>query len=292
MASHLLQGVGSAVGWRTHQVLEETEELQSPLPDRFRKRPSSSSLNTLRMSLRKKLPLKTVDVNLQEEITWETLENRKKVGTVCSISRSAKNALGSVSQKLQKRRHAKEECLVGTPGKSRCGENHPGDTPVSTPCRPTPSRVSPTVKRTTKRTPKSGVKRTPRVKTPENNGCSKTGRVGNYRRKLVRMAAVKSPFASPGTHVGRRQFNKDLEFVSAGLSQLKGISHVFEEAIGRDECNQAIENYKQLMINSYTCSHNRRTRRISQASIRQAARIQNAFLHWADVTLSSIGKKS
>lgn len=96
MTSSVLQSVGVAVGWRSHSVLED--EPDSPLPDRFRKRPSSSSLNTLRMSLRKRLPLRSVTLNVQENPTWEALESRQKPGAVRSLTRSARSTLGNVSQ--------------------------------------------------------------------------------------------------------------------------------------------------------------------------------------------------
>uniref|UniRef100_A0A8C0J1X4 PICALM interacting mitotic regulator n=1 Tax=Chelonoidis abingdonii TaxID=106734 RepID=A0A8C0J1X4_CHEAB len=96
MAS-VFQSVGATIGWRSHQLLADFEN-ESPVPDKFRKKPSSSSLNTLRMSLRKRMPLKQVEMNLSENPTWESLEAKEKRQSFRAITRTAKNAFGTVSQ--------------------------------------------------------------------------------------------------------------------------------------------------------------------------------------------------
>ncbi|XP_075760998.1 protein PIMREG isoform X1 [Pelodiscus sinensis] len=96
MAS-VFHSVGATIGWRNHQPLADFEN-ESPVPDKFRKKPSSSALNTLRMSLRKRMPLKQVEMNFREHPTWESLEAKEKHQTFRTITRSAKNAFGTVSQ--------------------------------------------------------------------------------------------------------------------------------------------------------------------------------------------------
>ncbi|KAF7236987.1 Protein PIMREG [Varanus komodoensis] len=94
MAS-VFQSVGCAVGWRSHQILTEAEE--SPVPDRFRKR-SARGVNALRMSLRKRMPLKEVEMNFEENPTWESLEAPEKSQTLQAFAGAAKSAFGTVSQ--------------------------------------------------------------------------------------------------------------------------------------------------------------------------------------------------
>lgn len=94
----MFQSVGVSVGWRKHQLLADVDENESPVPDKFKKRPSSSSLNTIRMSLRKRMPLKQVELNLHENPTWESLEAKEKQQTFRAITRTARNAFGTVSQ--------------------------------------------------------------------------------------------------------------------------------------------------------------------------------------------------
>ncbi|NXR06148.1 PIMRE protein, partial [Semnornis frantzii] len=101
MAS-VLQNVKASMSWRKHQLLGDFDENESPVPDKFKTRPSLSSLNTIRMSLRKRVPLKPVEMNFHKTPTWESLEARQKCQTLQSIRRTAKNAFGTVSQRIQK----------------------------------------------------------------------------------------------------------------------------------------------------------------------------------------------
>ncbi|XP_035035316.1 uncharacterized protein LOC118122600 isoform X1 [Hippoglossus stenolepis] len=236
MSSSVMDGVGRAVVgvWRAHTVLDESDEAEgSPeAPDRFRKLRSSSSLNSLRMSLRKRLPLRTVQASsLPEKPTCETLKEQPKTGTVRKLTRSARNSITGVYQRMQRTKEfSREECLVATPGQS-CIEEQAG---VSNP-------------RTPRRTPRRGAtpKRTPRAAATPGRAPGSKGRktpeaavrgvktIGG-RRQLVRMAALRSPFASPNTQNQRQAFDQDLESVSSGLRRLKRLSKAFDDMIGRD----------------------------------------------------------
>ncbi|KAL7844562.1 hypothetical protein SRHO_G00231010 [Serrasalmus rhombeus] len=217
--------------WRAHTVLADSEPDSSPeAPQQnLRQLRSSSSLNSLRMSLRKRLPLKTVqpNTNVQENPTWESLEINKRTSAVTQIKRTAKNSIGSAYQKFQRSLASREECLVRTPGKIIEGEENDCTT-TCTPKRPTSrSAVTP------RRTPRSASKRTPRgARTPEAHGSAvRAVKTGGGRRQLVRMAALRSPFASPN----RRQFDQDLDCVAKGLRRLRSISQAFNDVISRDD---------------------------------------------------------
>ncbi|NXM22152.1 PIMRE protein, partial [Ploceus nigricollis] len=101
MAS-VLQNVKATVAWRKHQLLADLNENESPVPDKFKRRASLSSLNTIRMSLRKRVPLKRVELNFHKTPTRESLEPRQKCQTLQTIKRTAKYSFGTVSQKIQK----------------------------------------------------------------------------------------------------------------------------------------------------------------------------------------------
>ncbi|XP_047462103.1 uncharacterized protein LOC125020703 isoform X2 [Mugil cephalus] len=235
MSSSVMDGVGRAVVgvWRAHTVLDESDGAESSpeAPDRFRKLRSSSSLNSLRMSLRKRLPLRSVQANsLPENPTWETAKEEPKPSTVRKLTRSARNSITEVYQRLQRNREfTREDCLVATPG--RDAENA-GPSTSCTPRR-TPRRAA-----TPRRTPRSAVTpgRTPGSRgrrTPEAN--VRGVKTGGGRRQLVRMAALRSPFASPNTQNQRLKFDQDLESVSSGLRRLKHLSKAFDDIIGRDD---------------------------------------------------------
>lgn len=229
----MMDGVGKAmVGiWRAHTVLDESDAECSPeAPDHFRKQRSSSSLNSLRMSLRKRLPLRTVQTNsLPENPTWENLKDQPKPSKVDKLTRSARNSISEVYQKFQRTREfSREECLVATPGRI-CEDEEPGPsvscTPKRTPRRATTPRRTPRAA-TPGRTPGSRARRTPEARV---QGV----KTGGGRRQLVRMAALRSPFASPNTQ--NHKFDRDLESVSSGLRKLKHLSRTFDELIGRDD---------------------------------------------------------
>ncbi|XP_067864327.1 protein PIMREG-like isoform X2 [Heptranchias perlo] len=223
-------------GWRKqHQILQE--EGDSPAADVFRRMPSSSSLNTIRMSLRKRLPLKQVDFNIDHTPSWESLELRKKPSAMQTLGRTARNTWGNVSQKLQKRRQSRSECLVITPSKPqtpprrRSGLASKKSTPPRTP-RSREGRI--------RNTPSSG-KRTPRSpKGKWREVAHLFGKDGLPLRRSIRSAAMKSPYASPTGINRRRQFDRDLESVSFGIGQLKRLSQVFDEAITKEESDMTL----------------------------------------------------
>ncbi|XP_051960754.1 uncharacterized protein LOC127628106 isoform X1 [Xyrauchen texanus] len=216
--------------WRSHAVLDESDPDCSPeAPQQFKKIRSSSSLNSLRMSLRKRLPLKQVqsNVNISENPTWESLQMNQKASAVRKMTRGAKNSIGNVYQRFQRCRQSRQDCLVMTPGRISDGEEYD-----CTPKRSTaPTMITP------RRTPRSTSKRTPGgASTPDASVSSvRTVKTRGTRRQLVRMAALKSPFASPYTINRRRQFDEDLDCVSKGLRRLKRLSQAFDDAIGSDD---------------------------------------------------------
>ncbi|NXH36528.1 PIMRE protein, partial [Myiagra hebetior] len=120
MAS-VLQNVKATVAWRKHQLLADLNENESPVPDKFKKRVSLSSLNTIRMSLRKRVPLKRVELNFHKTPTRESLEPRQRCQTLQTIKRTAKYAFGTVSQKIQKSCQSPVRSMVTFPAESISG---------------------------------------------------------------------------------------------------------------------------------------------------------------------------
>uniref|UniRef100_A0A672RPG4 Uncharacterized protein n=1 Tax=Sinocyclocheilus grahami TaxID=75366 RepID=A0A672RPG4_SINGR len=109
MTSTIVSGV-----WRSHANLDESEPDSSPeAPHQFKKITlrSSSSLNSLRMSLRKRLPLKPAqsNVNISENPTWESLQMNQKTSAVHKMTRSAKNSIGSIYQVIKEPRTTSKE---------------------------------------------------------------------------------------------------------------------------------------------------------------------------------------
>ncbi|NXS11175.1 PIMRE protein, partial [Neodrepanis coruscans] len=101
MAS-VLRNVKATVAWQKHELLADLDDNESPVSDKFKRRAALSSLNTIRMSLRKQAPLKRLKLNSHKTPTRESLEARQRCQALQTIKRTAKNAFGTVSQKIQK----------------------------------------------------------------------------------------------------------------------------------------------------------------------------------------------
>ncbi|XP_019366563.1 PREDICTED: protein FAM64A isoform X2 [Gavialis gangeticus] len=247
MAS-MFQSVGVSAGWRKHQLLADIDENESPVPDKFKKRPSSSSLNTIRMSLRKRMPLKQVELNLHENPTWESLEAKEKPQTFRAITRTARNAFGTVSQKIQKSCQNPKQPLVTSPARAPASSAKKRSTPPQTPRRKNGfSRTA---------APASGPRSTPRSskRASLSSGSARSFQVKEWRsvsnwlgkdalplRRSRRAAALKSPYSSPPPATGKRQaFECELELVSTGIQQLKRLSQVFDDAIVREESDMTV----------------------------------------------------
>ncbi|XP_072230775.1 uncharacterized protein [Leuresthes tenuis] len=229
-----MDGVGRAVVgvWRQHTVLDESDdaEISPDAPDRFRKMRSSSSLNSLRMSLRKRLQLRSVQApSLPEHPTRETLNEQPKTNAVRKLTRSARNSMTGMYQRFQRTREfSREDCLVATPGRDGANDSASTScTPRHTPDGAATPRHTPRSTTTPRRTPASRGRNTPEASV---HGV----KTGGGRRQLVRMAALRSPFASPNTQNQILKHERDLESLSKRLRRLKRLTKAFEDIIGKE----------------------------------------------------------
>ncbi|XP_029375817.1 uncharacterized protein pimreg isoform X2 [Echeneis naucrates] len=287
MASSVMDGVGKAVVgvWRAHTVLDESDGADSSpeAPDHFRKLRSSSSLNSLRMSLRKRLPLRSVQTNsLPENPTRETMKEQPKPNTVRKLTRRARNSISEVCQRLQRSREfAHEECLVATPGRASDGEKAGSSsfpTPRRTPGQAVTPRRTPRSKATPGRTPGSRGRRTPEAGV-------RGVKAERGRRQLVRMAALRSPFASPNTQK-QRKFDRDLECVSSGLRRFKHLSKAFDDIIGRDDRTTVGGRSGGPVMRKLDPNG-----KLSRSNLtRRAMHLSNRLGGWAHTTVSTIRK--
>ncbi|XP_030392571.1 protein PIMREG isoform X1 [Gopherus evgoodei] len=294
MAS-VFQSVGATIGWRSHQLLADFEN-ESPVPDKFRKKPSSSALNTLRMSLRKRMPLKQVEMNLSENPTWESLEAKEKQQSFRAITRTAKNAFGTVSQKIKKSCQNRPQSLVISPAKAPARRSGITCSAKRSTSPRTPSRKNRLA------TPLCGPTCTPRSsrRASLSSRSAKSlvgkewrsfsywlGKEAVPLRRSRRAAALKSPYSSPMPASRKREFDCELESVSLGIRRLKRLSQVFDDVIEREEREQAISNYQYLMAQNLRSGH--RSRKLSQSAFRWCVRrLQHAVGTWTEMTLNSI----
>ncbi|XP_055651795.1 protein PIMREG isoform X1 [Falco biarmicus] len=276
----VLQNVKATMAWRKHQLLADFDDNESPVPDKFKRRPSLRSLNTIRMSLRKRVPLKQVELNFRKTPTWESLEARQKCQTLQSIKRTAKNAFGTVSQKIQKSCQSPVRSMVTFLAESNSGSCATSPTKKSTTARTPCHKKSVTSAASSKGTPRSskrallGPTRVPECKEWRRFSSSLDKDAVSLRRSR-RAAALKSPYSSPPPGSGKIEFDCELELVSSGICQLKRISQAFDDTIVQEERQHAISNYYYLMAQNLQSV--RRSRKLSQAIRRRAKKLHRAL---------------
>ncbi|XP_068512239.1 protein PIMREG isoform X1 [Anas acuta] len=279
----VLKNVKATMGWRKHQLLADFDENESPVPDKFKRKASLSSLNTIRMSLRKRIPLKQVELNFHETPTWESMEARAKCQTLRSITRTARNAFGTVSQKIQKTHQNPIQSIVAFPDESVGRRSHvtssskKRSTMPQTPCHN-----------------KNSV--TPAASSMSTPGSSKRALLGPTRvsehrewrgfpswhgedalplRRSRRAAALKSPYSSPACASRMTEFECELELVSSGIRRLKHLSQALDDGIEQEEREHAISIYYCLMAQNLQSVH--RSQKFSQAIRRQAKKLLSSL---------------
>ncbi|KAM4760291.1 protein PIMREG isoform 2-T2 [Cyanocitta cristata] len=241
MAS-VLQNVKATVAWRKHQLLADLNENESPVPDKFKRRASLSSLNTIRMSLRKRVPLKRVELNFHKTPTRESLEPRQRCQTLQTIKRTAKYAFGTVSQKIQKSCQSPVHSMVTFPAES-----------ISRGCATSSTKKRSTTPCCKSVTPAASSKGTPRSSKRALLGPTRVSEHREWRdfsswlgknavslRRSRRAAALKSPYSSPAPSSRKIEFDCELELVSSGICQLKRISQALDDAIVKEESNMTV----------------------------------------------------
>ncbi|XP_053223746.1 protein PIMREG isoform X1 [Podarcis raffonei] len=279
MASVFQSVVGSAVGWRNHEILPDLEE--SPLPDRFRKK-SSRNMTSMRMSLRKRMPLKEVEVNFEENPTWESLEAKEKRQNLRTLTRTAKNAFGTVSQKIQKSCQGPTRSLVSSWNKDSVGGSSRSS--AKTQSRPprTPRRKSNRLAAVSTPTSDTRIVSPSGKRSPFQPGSCRLNKELLPLRRSMRAAALRSPYGSPASVRQRRQFDCNLELVSTGIRQLKRLSRAFNDIIVQEERDQAIVNYYQVMAQNLRAAQVR-SRNLSQSSLRRrVAKLRWELSSWAE----------
>ncbi|XP_027328380.2 protein PIMREG isoform X4 [Anas platyrhynchos] len=244
----VLKNVKATMGWRKHQLLADFDENESPVPDKFKRKASLSSLNTIRMSLRKRIPLKQVELNFHETPTWESMEARAKCQTLRSITRTARNAFGTVSQKIQKTHQNPIQSIVAFPDESVGRRSHVTSSSKKRSTMPqTPCHNKNSV------TPAASSMSTPGSSKRALLGPTKVSEHREWRgfpswhgedalplRRSRRAAALKSPYSSPACASRMTEFECELELVSSGIRRLKHLSQALDDGIEQEESDMTV----------------------------------------------------
>ncbi|XP_036125769.1 protein PIMREG [Molossus molossus] len=211
---------------RDQEQLEENEVLQ-PAPGHLET--SSRALGSLCRQFQRRLPLRAVSLNLGAGPSWKRLEAPEPGQQgLQAAARSAKNALGAVSQRIQESCQTGTKWLVETQVKARRSR------------RETPKDSSPHARSLSQRSTRfSGT--TPARSTPgpwereRHRLSTQRGPRAHPLRRSRREAAFRSPYSSTEPLCSPSESDSDLEPVGAGIQHLQKLSQELDEAIMAEE---------------------------------------------------------
>lgn len=215
-----------AVNYNSVPENNENEAVESPVPDKFKQR---FTMNTLRMSLRKRIPLKRINADNVPQSSGVTGLKKQKIASSSSLASSDKKRTGiAVEKSVKKTFYRVTEQLTGTARKTQLKDTpqkctprtryrerlrSPPATPIS-PANPFDSPVC--------GTPLSQVKRKQISRTPMRK---------KVQRSTPRKGTAQNFKQSPN------EFSQHLELVSCGIQQLEtngsnmaaALSHIKED---------------------------------------------------------------
>ncbi|XP_045343262.1 protein PIMREG isoform X1 [Leopardus geoffroyi] len=223
-------GVGVSVRRGPLQEREQLAEKEAEQAAGGHPEPSSGALGSLCRHFQRRLPLRAVSRNLGAGPSWKRLENPEAAAQqgLQAAARSAKNALGSVSQRIQESCQSSTKWLVGTQVKAR--KRRRGAQTGSRPLAHTPGQKSPRL---------CGAAPASSALGPRERPCHRlSGHVGpraHPQWRSQREPTFRSPYSSTEPLCSPSESDSDPEPVGAGLQHLQKLSRQLDEAIVAEE---------------------------------------------------------
>ncbi|XP_040857501.1 protein PIMREG [Ochotona curzoniae] len=218
------QGVGASLRRRRSLLQEEQLEEKRAVPPAHQDT-AAGTLGSLCRQLQRRLPLRAVSLNLGVGPSWKRLETPEpEAQGLQAAARSAKNALGAVSQRIQESCQSGTKWLVDTQMQARRrkrGVHKKGS-------------GSPSHSLNQKNTRLSGATHLPLgLREWEHHRLpSHTGPRAHLLRRARREAAFwRSPYSSTEPLCSPSESDSDLEPVGAGIQHLQTLSQKLDEAI-------------------------------------------------------------
>ncbi|XP_006863355.1 PREDICTED: protein FAM64A [Chrysochloris asiatica] len=218
------QGVGAYKRRRSLEDQEQLEESDLTQPTTGHLGSSSSALGSLRRQFQKRLPLRTVSLNLGAGPSWKRLENPEPGQQgVQAAARSAKNAFGAMSQRIQESCQNGSKWLVDTQVKARRKRGAPkGSGP--------PARSL-----SQKSTRPPGASPAYSALDPweaeQHSFSSQRTPRAHLRQRSRREAVLRSPYSSTEPLCSPSESDSDVEPVGVGIQCLQKLSHKLHEVI-------------------------------------------------------------
>ncbi|CAK6437806.1 unnamed protein product [Pipistrellus nathusii] len=216
-------GLSSSMRRRSLQNHQPLEESDGPQPAAGHPGASGGALGSLCRQFQRRLPLRAVSLNLGAGPSWKRLETAEpEQPHLQAAARSAKSALGAVSQRIQESCQSGTKWLVETQVKARRRK------------RETPKGGSPPARSLSQRSTRlSGAG--PARSTLGRRPSSQMGPRAHPLRRSRREAAFRSPYSSTEPLCSPSESDSDLEPVGAGIQHLRKLSHELDEVITAEE---------------------------------------------------------
>nr|XP_010340261.1 protein PIMREG isoform X2 [Saimiri boliviensis boliviensis] len=227
------QSMGTSVRRRSLRHQEQLEDSKELQPVASRQETSSRALGSLCRQFQRRLPLKAVNLNLRAGPSWKRLETPEPGQQgLQAAARSAKSALGAMSQRIQESCQSGTKWLVETQVKARRRKRGPQK-----------GSGSPTHSLSQKSTRLSGaaLAHSPADHWEEHHCLS--ARMGSCAHPFWRSrweAAFRSPCSSTEPLCSPSESDNDLEPVGAGIQHLQKLSQELDEAIMAEDRKQAL----------------------------------------------------
>ncbi|XP_054431611.1 protein PIMREG [Pteronotus mesoamericanus] len=218
-------GVGAAIRRRSLQDQEQLEESEVLQPAVGPLEPSRGALGSLCRQFQRRLPLRAVSLNLGAGPSWKRLEAPEPGQQgLQAAARSAKNALGAVSQRIQESCQSGTKWLVGTQVKARRRkrETQKGSSPPGRSLSQRSTRLS---------GPSPGRSAPGPWEREHHRLPTQRGPCAHPLRRARREAAFRSPYSSTEPLCSPSESDSDLEPVGAGIQHLQKLSQELDAAI-------------------------------------------------------------
>ncbi|XP_016056403.1 PREDICTED: protein FAM64A [Miniopterus natalensis] len=222
-------GVSASMRRRSLQDQEQLEESEVLQPAIGQLEASSGALGSLCRQFQRRLPLRAVSLNLGAGPSWKRLETPEPGQQgLQAAARSAKTALGAMSQRIQESCQSGTKWLVETQVKARRRkrETQKGSSPPARSLSQRSTRLSGTTP--TRSTLGPWERERHRLSTQK-------GPHAHPLRRSRREAAFRSPYSSTEPLCSPSESDSDLEPVGAGIQHLQKLSRELDEAIVAEE---------------------------------------------------------
>ncbi|KAL4835393.1 hypothetical protein H8958_020307 [Nasalis larvatus] len=240
------QSMGTSVRRRSLRHQEQLEDSKELQPGASHQETSAGALGSLYRQFQRRLPLRAVNLNLCAGPSWKRLETPEPGQQgLQAAARSAKSALGAMSQRIQESCQSGTKWLVETHVKARRRKRGAQK-----------GSGSPTHSLSQKSTRLSGAAPAHSATDPwEKKHHHLSARMGSRAhplRRSRREAAFRSPYSSTEPLCSPRQVghesDSDPEPVGAGIQHLQKLSQELEEAIMAEERKQALSDRQVFVL--------------------------------------------